>query len=101
MLLEAPCITCQLSNSIFVLDLVVGLVVSFSEAGKPLSTLVLFGSNLVSLNPPCCRAAFVWKADSNASLGETLSECVVHVKICFDGFIGKRKIRDVDFSSFL
>ena len=50
--------------------LVVGLGVSFSEAGKPLSILVLFDSNLVSLNPPCCRAAFVWKADSNASLGE-------------------------------
>ena len=55
--------------------LVVGLGVSFSEAGKPLSTLVLFDSNLVSLNPPCCRAALVWKADSNASLGECSRPC--------------------------
>ena len=31
---------------------------------------MLFDLNLVSLNPPCCRAVFVWKADSNASLGE-------------------------------
>ena len=55
--------------------LVVGLGISFSEAGKPLRTLVLFDSNLVSLNRLVVELLLSGKRTPMRRCVKTRSEC--------------------------